>query len=129
MSSSDTLRTLGSIPAGNRVKRLFLLLLTLLAGCVSVPLASVETGLPTVPGAFDPAVTQDNIHQTICASGWSKTRRPPVTYTNKIKFALMAAAGVPRASASQYELDTLNRPRGEMRRGHGQANVTGSTAG
>lgn len=61
--------------------------------------------LPTVPGALNPVVTQDNIKSTICVSGWTKTIRPPVSYTNKVKFALMDAQGIPRADARQFELD------------------------
>ena len=62
-------------------------------------------GLLTVPGAINPTVTQANIQQTICVPGWTKTVRPPVTYTNKLKFALMDEARIPRDQARQYELD------------------------
>lgn len=37
------------------------------------------------PGVVNPAVTQDNIKDNICKSGWTATIRPPVTYTNKLK--------------------------------------------
>lgn len=47
------------------------------------------------PGAINPAVTQDNIHSTICVSGWTKTIRPPVSYTNRLKAQQMAAYGFP----------------------------------
>lgn len=49
--------------------------------------------LPTSPGAVNPAVTQANIHSTICVSGWTKTVRPPTSYTNKLKSQQMAALG------------------------------------
>lgn len=39
----------------------------------------------TTPGATNPAVTQSNIHSTICVSGWTKTIRPPASYTNALK--------------------------------------------
>ncbi|HEX5597226.1 MAG TPA: hypothetical protein VFX61_14605 [Micromonosporaceae bacterium] len=37
------------------------------------------------PGAINPEVTQDNIHQTICVKGWTKTIRPPASYTDNLK--------------------------------------------
>ena len=37
------------------------------------------------PGATNPNVTQDNIRQTICVQGFTKTIRPPVAVTSKIK--------------------------------------------
>jgi len=48
-----------------------------------------ESGLPNIkltPGAVNPNVTQANIRSTICVSGWTATVRPPVSYTNKLKF-------------------------------------------
>jgi hypothetical protein len=58
------------------------------------------------PGAADPRVTQDNIDSTICVPGYTKTVRPPVSYTEPLKFKLMAAYGY-TDSASNYELDHL----------------------
>jgi len=37
------------------------------------------------PGVANPDVTQDNIDQTICVSGWTKKIRPPTNYTNELK--------------------------------------------
>lgn len=37
------------------------------------------------PGVANPNVTQENIHQTICVSGWTKTVRPSSGYTDKLK--------------------------------------------
>jgi len=37
------------------------------------------------PGVTNPDVTQENIHETICVSGWTKTIRPPSSYTNNLK--------------------------------------------
>ena len=50
-----------------------MLKITMLLLAVVTPL---RPGLPTVPGATNPAVTQDNIKSTICVSGWTKTIRP-----------------------------------------------------
>jgi hypothetical protein len=37
------------------------------------------------PGATNPAVTQANIHSTICVVGYTKSIRPPSSYTTKLK--------------------------------------------
>lgn len=37
------------------------------------------------PGLFDPRVTQDNLDQTICKSGYTDSIRPSSSYTNRIK--------------------------------------------
>lgn len=50
---------------------------------------TADSGLPNTkltPGAINPKVTQGNIRSTICVSGWTATVRPPVSYTNKLKF-------------------------------------------
>lgn len=56
--------------------------------------------MPPVTGATNPAVTQANIHQTICVSGWTATVRPPASYTTRLKLQQMAVqhiAGLPSA--------------------------------
>lgn len=45
------------------------------------------------PGSINPNVTQANIHQTICVSGWTATIRPPTSYTSKLKVEQMKAYG------------------------------------
>ncbi|MFD8393034.1 hypothetical protein ACFV2N_28495 [Streptomyces sp. NPDC059680] len=37
------------------------------------------------PSAYNPDVTQSNIHSTICVSGWTATVRPPTSHTNPLK--------------------------------------------
>jgi len=37
------------------------------------------------PGAVNPAVTQQNIDETICRPGWARTIRPPRQYTSALK--------------------------------------------
>ena len=37
------------------------------------------------PGAINPAVTQNNIGETICVLGYTKTIRPPSSYTTALK--------------------------------------------
>jgi hypothetical protein len=43
------------------------------------------------PGAIDPRVTQANISTTICVPGYTKTVRPPVTYTSPLKRKQLAS--------------------------------------
>ena len=55
--------------------------------------------------ALNPAVTQATIGSTNCIAGYTKTVRPPVAYTNKVKRQLMAKAGLLWSRASELELD------------------------
>lgn len=55
------------------------------------------------PGAIDPAVTQANIHTTICVRGYTATVRPPQTLTAPAKRAAMAEYGITAGN----ELDHL----------------------
>ena len=58
------------------------------------------------PGSIDPAVTQADIHQTICRSGYTKTVRPPASETDRFKFDdAYPAYGTPRSEKT--ELDHL----------------------
>lgn len=58
------------------------------------------------PGAINPDVTQTNINQTICVSGYTKTIRPSVSYTDRLKRTQMAAYGF-TDSISSHEEDHL----------------------
>lgn len=58
------------------------------------------------PGATDPAVTQATIGTTICARGYTRSVRPPVSYTDPLKRELMLSYGA-TDPASAYELDHL----------------------
>lgn len=59
------------------------------------------------PGAIDPNVTQANIQETICKSGYTKTVRPPVSYTNKLKTQQIAEYGYADTDLHDYEEDHL----------------------
>ena len=59
--------------------------------------------LPRVPGVANPDVTQANIRTTICRSGWTRTIRPPVEYTNDLKRKQMRAYGLHGAAAAYQE--------------------------
>lgn len=55
------------------------------------------------PGVTNPDVTQATIHSTICITGWTKTIRPPVDYTNRLKREQMAAWQLPGTPADYQE--------------------------
>jgi hypothetical protein len=57
------------------------------------------------PGATNPGVTQGNIHQTICVSGWTATIRPPASYTNHLKAEGITEYGFSDANPKDYEED------------------------
>lgn len=57
------------------------------------------------PGAVDPRVTQANIHQTICVSGYTATVRPPVSFTEPLKIKQIAQYGFADTNVSDYEED------------------------
>jgi hypothetical protein len=58
------------------------------------------------PGVLNPDVTQANIDMTICRHGWTKTIRPPTSYTNDLKRKQMREYGVGGAP-SDYQEDHL----------------------
>jgi hypothetical protein len=64
------------------------------------------------PGALNPMVTQANISTTVCKVGWTKTIRPTVTFTNKLKDTQLKTTyasyvKIWGSSASAYEEDHL----------------------
>lgn len=84
----------GALTLGKRTKS---------SDCISV------NGLPDqgcTPGDIDPKVTQDDIQQTICVRGYTKTVRPPVSYTEPLKLKIMQEYG-DSDSPKDYELDHL----------------------
>jgi hypothetical protein len=58
------------------------------------------------PGVLTADVTQANINATICVQGWTKTIRPPTSYTNALKRKQMREYGV-GGSPSDYQEDHL----------------------
>lgn len=58
------------------------------------------------PGSIDPAVTQRNIHSTICRAGWTARVRPPEAQTQRAKYRVAYPAYHIPAQA-QSELDHL----------------------
>lgn len=69
-----------------------------------------QDGLPDrncTPGAIDSKVTQANIQSTICRSGYTKTVRPPVSYTNPLKVKQIGEYGYLDTNPKDYEEDHL----------------------
>ena len=58
------------------------------------------------PGVLNRDVTQENIKQTICVPGWTRTVRPAVEYTNALKVKQMRAYHE-LGSPSDYQEDHL----------------------
>jgi hypothetical protein len=64
------------------------------------------------PGLINKDVTQANISTTVCKVGWTKTIRPTVTYTNKLKETQLATTyksyvAIWGLTPSAYEEDHL----------------------
>lgn len=59
-----------------------------------------------VPGAVNPTVTPQDISTTICVPGWTKTIRPPASYTDKLKIQQMQQFGL-KGDPHTYEEDHL----------------------
>jgi hypothetical protein len=57
------------------------------------------------PGTLNPAVTQENIDQTICHPGWSQTIRPSTSYIRRLKLTTMRAYHYPLRDWKIYIMD------------------------
>jgi hypothetical protein len=58
------------------------------------------------PGVLNPDVTQATIRSTICRPGWTRTVRPPVSYTNGLKARGLRQYGL-RGPPSSVQEDHL----------------------
>ncbi len=58
------------------------------------------------PGVLNPDVTQATIRSTVCHSGWTRTVRPPVSYTNALKVRGLRQYGL-QGPLSGYQEDHL----------------------
>lgn len=75
---------------------------------ISIPTNAGSLPNPALtPGAINPDVTQENIKENICKPGWTKTIRPTVGYTNKLKLDQIKAYGYKDKNPSDYEEDHL----------------------
>jgi hypothetical protein len=75
---------------------------------ISMPHRSSSKGpyhadITRTPGVLNPDVTETNIGTTICTHGWTKTIRPPTSYTNDLKRKQMREYGVGGALADYQE--------------------------
>ena len=72
----------------------------------ATPRAVLRASWTLTPGVVNPAVTQATIHSTVCRKGWTKTVRPPTSYTNDLKRTQLHARGL-RGPPSVYQEDHL----------------------
>lgn len=92
----------------------------LLAGCASKPPTGTSTpiaetcietnGLPDhncTPGVINPLVNQSNVLTTICVSSWTRTIRPPTSYTNPLKIEQIKQYNYYITTSRSYEEDHL----------------------
>ena len=85
--------------------------LLLLAIAIVLPHGSSSKGpyhadLTRTPGVLNPDVTQATVDPTICRHGWTKTIRPPTSYTTDLKRKQMREYGVGGA-LDDYQEDHL----------------------
>lgn len=86
----------------------FVFLLALTA-CAASPVLPDLHALPDprlTPGATDPRVTQANIASTICTRGYTRTVRPPSSFTAALKRRQIESRGLP-GGPRDYEEDHL----------------------
>jgi hypothetical protein len=101
-----------------RLSRVELVLLALAAAAVAAALLHgsggsggssgpvVQASWSLTPGVLNPDVTQATIRTTICRSGWTRTVRPPVSYTNGLKTRGLRQYGL-RGPLSSFQEDHL----------------------
>jgi hypothetical protein len=82
--------------------------LILIAIAIAMPRGSSTKGpyhadITRTPGVLNPDVTQSKIKTTICKRGWTKTIRPPTSYTNDLKRRQMREYAVSGALADYQE--------------------------
>lgn len=85
-------------------RSVFLIILLLLFGPA---LAGELPDSMLTPGVTNPDVTQDNIQDTICVKGFTKTVRPPANYTNRLKKKQLVQYGYKHANPQAFEEDHL----------------------
>jgi hypothetical protein len=85
---------------------LLLLGVAIVAPHGSAPKSPYHADILRTPGVLNPDVTQANIASTICVRGWTKTIRPPTSYTNELKLKQMREYAV-GGSRSDYQEDHL----------------------
>jgi hypothetical protein len=66
----------------------------------------VRASWQLTPGVLNPQVTQATIGSTVCTPGWTRTIRPPVSYTNGLKAKGLAQYHL-RGPPSAFQEDHL----------------------
>lgn len=69
----------------------------------AAPATSYIPDRSRTPGAINPAVTQENIQSTICVAGWTKTIRPPTSYTDALKKRQLRDLGLENMPQDYHE--------------------------
>ena len=79
------------------------------ASVIALLLSGLMPDPSKTPGAVNPNVTQANIHQTICVSGFTATIRPPSSYTTALKVQQLGSGYAVNGdyNTSHYEEDHL----------------------
>lgn len=84
-----------------------LLIIAALPACGSKRASpAVRASWTLTPGVLNAAVTQANIGDTVCKGGWTKTIRPPTSYTNDLKEKGLEQYGL-HGSLSAFQEDHL----------------------
>jgi len=71
----------------------YLLVVAVLPSCGRHRVAAAPASWQLTPGALNAEVTQTTIRSTICRQGWTKTVRPPPSYTGALKLVQMREYG------------------------------------
>jgi hypothetical protein len=79
---------------------------TALPRCGGAGAPPLRASWSLTPGALNPNVTQATIGATVCRHGWTKSVRPPVSYTNALKVRQLVRYGL-RGPPSAYQEDHL----------------------
>ena len=79
---------------------------TALPRCSGRAAPVVRASWALTPGVLNPDVTQATIAATICRRGWTRTIRPPVSYTNGLKASGLRQYRL-RGPPSAYQEDHL----------------------
>src|SRR2546423_7327422 len=86
----------------------FVLVLAALSRCdrATPDGTSLRASWTLTPGVLNPSVTEASIGTTICTRGWTRTIRPPTSYTSALEVRQMREYGV-GGSPSAYQEDHL----------------------
>ncbi len=85
-----------------------LLFFASIALTLSVPTWASDLPNPALtPGTINLNITQENIQQTVCVKGYTKTIRPPAHFTNKLKKRQLHQYGYADTNPKHYEEDHL----------------------